>query len=307
MSFLFLFLDGVGLGANDPSTNPFALAEMPHLVDLLGGRRMVGDSNLRLETPRASLVALDACMGVDGAPQSATGQASLLTGLNIPAQIGYHYGPKPDAAVSQSINNGNLFSQLSHAGYHTCLLNAYPPRYFEWIKSGRRLPGAIAQAARSAGLALMTADDLYAGRGFSADFTGEGWREHLGYKDAPLYSAWQAGERLAEQARSYDFSMFEFWPSDVAGHRQDMAQAVSLLESFDQVLGGLFTTWQDEHDVILITSDHGNLEDLSTRRHTRNPVPCLVIGSQKNRRTLINSLVDLSGVTPAIIEIITCQ
>jgi bisphosphoglycerate-independent phosphoglycerate mutase (AlkP superfamily) len=150
----------------------------------------------------------------------------------------------------------------------------------------------------------MTADDLYAGRGFSADFTGEGWREHLGYQDAPLYSAWQAGERLAEQAGLYDFALFEFWPSDVAGHRQEMKQATTLLESFDQVLGGLFNAWQDEQGVILITSDHGNLEDLSTRRHTRNPVPCLVIGDVYKRRVFLDGLIDLSGIAPAIIKTI---
>ena len=37
MSILFMFLDGVGLGANDPLTNPFAGAEMPNLQKLLDG------------------------------------------------------------------------------------------------------------------------------------------------------------------------------------------------------------------------------------------------------------------------------
>ena len=41
MRVLFLFMDGIGLGRNDPNTNPFARAKMPVLQDLLGGYRMV--------------------------------------------------------------------------------------------------------------------------------------------------------------------------------------------------------------------------------------------------------------------------
>ncbi len=41
---LFLFLDGVGLGEDDPERNPFASADMLNLIDLLEGRRLVEGS-----------------------------------------------------------------------------------------------------------------------------------------------------------------------------------------------------------------------------------------------------------------------
>ncbi len=88
---LFLFLDGVGLGEDDPATNPFASTPMPHLTELLGGHRLVsdgfqdGDGKLLTDNARASLLAMDACLGVEGLPQSATGQAALFTGKNVPA------------------------------------------------------------------------------------------------------------------------------------------------------------------------------------------------------------------------------
>ncbi|MDP2974702.1 MAG: hypothetical protein Q8N45_00680 [Anaerolineales bacterium] len=78
--------------------------------------------------------------------------------------------------------------------------------------------------------------------------------------------------------------MFEYWPSDYAGHGQDMNATVGLLTALDAVLGGLLEAWDDNGGLILITSDHGNMEDLSTRRHTANPVPCLLIGALKARR-----------------------
>ena len=80
MKFLFLFMDGVGLGADNPRVNPLARADLPNLDALLGGRKLTA-SSVPLESERASVVALDAVMGVDGMPQSATGQASLLPGL----------------------------------------------------------------------------------------------------------------------------------------------------------------------------------------------------------------------------------
>ena len=94
MKVLFLFLDGIGLGTDDPQINPFERVEMPHLQNLLGGNKLVAETlsassakTLRnpggFETGRATLLALDARLGVDGLPQSATGQAALLTGINV--------------------------------------------------------------------------------------------------------------------------------------------------------------------------------------------------------------------------------
>lgn len=300
MQILFLFLDGVGLGADDPAINPLVAARMPHLRDLLDGRSLTA-SAAPFQSKHASLFALDAVLGVDGLPQSATGQAVLLTGTNIPKEIGYHYGPKPNPDVAAYLNNGNtIFSRLRASGKSAALLNAYPPRYFDGIASGRRLYSAIPLALTSAGYPLFTRDDLYAGRALSADFTGEGWRSLLGMTDAPLLSPEEAGKRTAELAAKYDFSLFEYWATDYAGHKQDMIAACSLLETFDGVLSGLLDAWDEQRGLILVTSDHGNLEDLSTRRHTASTVPCLLIGSKDARREFADGLTDLTGIAPAI-------
>jgi hypothetical protein len=301
MKVLFLFLDGVGLGSENAAVNPLARAEMPTLVELLGGRKLVGES-APFEGERASLLALDAGLGVNGLPQSATGQAVLLTGQNVPAALGYHYGPKPNPAVAKFVTNGNLFSRLKNARKKTAFINAYPPRYFEGIESGRRMYAAIPLAATSAGLPLLTAESLRNGQAISADFTARGWRGHLGLPDTPVLSPFQAGERLAMLAQDADFSLFEYWLSDYAGHGQDMNAAVELLGTFDQVMAGLLSAWDDQAGLILITSDHGNLEDLSTRRHTANPVPALVIGAPDMRKRFVAGLRDLTDIYPAIVH-----
>jgi 2,3-bisphosphoglycerate-independent phosphoglycerate mutase len=105
----------------------------------------------------------------------------------------------------------------------------------------------------------------------------------LRIKDAPIMDEETAGRKLCDLSRDYDFSLFEYWASDYAGHKQDMDKAIQVLESFDKILTGLFSSWKDEEGLILITSDHGNMEDLSTRRHTYAKVPAIIIGDEKAR------------------------
>ncbi len=304
MRVLFIFLDGVGLGVDDPDVNPFAGAPMPHLRSLLDGRRLLAASAPYVGE-RASLLPLDARLGVEGLPQSATGQAVLLTGENVPTAIGQHYGPKPNPAVARFLLDGTLFSRLKRLGKSAGLLNAYPPRYFHGVQSGRRLLSSIPLAVTSAGFPLLTKDDLYAGRALSADFTGAGWREMLGFPDAPVLTSAQSGRRLWELARLYDFSLFEYWATDYAGHKQDMHWALQQLDVFDEVLGGLVDAWDSEDGLILVTSDHGNMEDLSTRRHTGASVPALLIGARLQREKFARGLTDLTGVAPAIARTIS--
>ncbi|GAB4581567.1 MAG: metalloenzyme [Anaerolineales bacterium] len=301
MHFLFLFLDGVGLGKDDPAINPFSKAALPNLNTLLNGQPFTVNA-APLVNGRATLHAWDARLGIPGLPQSASGQATLLTGKNVPRLIGEHYGPKPNPPIAEILRGETVFTLLKKQGFSTALLGAYPPGYFQVIQSGKRMFSAIPMAAHHAGVRLMTKEDLFAGRALSAEFTGHGWREHLGFPDTPLLEPDEAGHLLASLAMGYDFSFFEFWLSDYAGHKQEMGQAVQILENFDAVLGGLLDAWQDDEGLVLLTSDHGNLEDLSTRKHTMNPVPGLVIGAPRLRARFLEGIEDLAGVTPAILR-----
>ena len=298
MRVLFIFLDGIGLGENDSETNPFARAKMPNLNKLLDGRSLLKDA-APFHGEQATLLAVDPAVGVNGLPQSATGQAILLTGINIPGELGYHYGPKPNPEVAAYLKEATLFSRFAKEGKKAALLNAYPPRYFHGIDSGKRLYSSIPLAVINAGLALFKHDDLFAGRALSADFTGEGWRTMLGFLDAPVMDSTQAGQKLASLAKEYDFSLFEYWASDYAGHKQEMDNAIRLMETFDGVLGGLVEAWDNE-GLILVTSDHGNMDDLSTRKHTDADVPALVIGNKAAREEFTRGLKDLTDIAPAI-------
>jgi len=296
---LFIFLDGVGLGSADAEHNPFATADLPTLQPLLNGQRPLAETP-PTESARALFIPTDASLGVAGPPQSATGQAAILTGLNVPQLVGGHWGPKPNAAIAAIIRQESLFIKLKARGLEARLLNAYPQGYFDSIASGHRSYSAIPLAVTAAGIPLLTTADLRAGCALAADFTGEGWRTHLGALDTPVYSRREAGHKLAELARCQPFSFFEHWLTDYAGHRGDLAEGRQLLEHFDAVLGGLLEAWDDETGLIVITSDHGNLEDLNHSHHTLNRVPTFIIGAA--RAAFARGLVDLTHFTPAILR-----
>jgi 2,3-bisphosphoglycerate-independent phosphoglycerate mutase len=294
---LLFFMDGVGLGGPDPAVNPFVTAHLPHLTNLLGEGWYL-NSRGPLTTERASLIPTDACLGVPGRPQSATGQAAILTGRNIPQLVGEHYGPKPNEAVAALIRQGTLFSEVVGVGGTAALLTPYPPGYFAGIESGKRLLSSVPLAAVSAGLKLMDVDDLRAGRAVSPDFTAQGWRDHMGFHDVPLRSLNEAGHHIAALARQYTFTFFEHWPSDRAGHRGTLEQAARHLEMIDEVIGGILDNWDEEHGLLVITSDHGNIEEKQQRFHSFHPVPTILIG--RGHAQAASHIQTLTHIAPAI-------
>ena len=78
-----------------------------------------------------------------------------------------------------------------------------------------------------------------------------------------------------------------------------MGSAVRQMERFDSVLKGLLEHW-DSRDLVLLTSDHGNMEDLSARKHTEADVPLLLFGEKSIRDEFQKDIHDLTGIAPAI-------
>ena len=297
----FLFLDGVGLGPNDPAINPLAIESYPTLNRLLNGHKAVATTG-RLSTAQAELVPTDANLGLPGRPQSATGQTAILTGVNAPQQLGEHYGPRPDDRVRAILQSDNIFARLQRAGLRPFFCNGYPRGYFEVINRGKRLLSAIPFAATVSGLALPTAADLYAGRALAADFTNTGWRDHLGYADIPVFTPEAAGARLWAIAQPYHFVFFEHWQTDVLGHAADLPAAVANFQRFDGFLAGLLAAADLDQTLIIVSSDHGNVEDCSHGKHTDNPVFTLLLGAGRVEGARLKSLTDFVPAIEAFLQ-----
>ncbi|MGH7506696.1 MAG: alkaline phosphatase family protein, partial [Longimicrobiales bacterium] len=105
---------------------------------------------------------------------------------------------------------------------------------------------------------------------------------------------------LVRIAAAQDLTLFAHYATDTAGHRRDLADAIAALRRFDEFVGGIIEAL-DEDTLLVIASDHGNLEDCTTG-HTRNPALCVVAG--RGHAELAGSLRDLTDITPAILAVL---
>lgn len=286
----------MGLGVADPGVNPLVAGDYPILMQLTGGIPLIEASG-RVSTAIADIIPLDARMGVPGRPQSATGQAALLTGRNAPAAIGEHYGPRPDDRVRSLVREGNLFATVLARGLQACFCNAYPHGFFEAVARGKRLLSVIQFAAESSGLRLRNRDDLVSGNALSADYTNADWRTHLDHDGIPVYEPEEAGVLFWQLSLNNGFTLHDHWMTDVLGHRRNLDEAVRDLQVFDRFLGGLLNEAQLDETLIVIASDHGNVEDCSHGKHTLNPALCILVGDRNGLQVdAMRSLDDLAPV-----------
>jgi hypothetical protein len=252
---------------------------------------------------------IDATLGVEGLPQSGTGQTTLFTGVNGARAIGKHFGPHPYSTLKPLLRERNLFRQLHQHGKTTCFANAFPQRFFDYVAHRRSRLTVTTFSCLESNVPLLRSDDLEQGRGISADITNAGWAD-LGYHHISVIEPEEAGERLVRLTREFDFVLFEYWKTDHAGHSQDGKDAVDVLRRFDGMLCGILSSMDTRDTLLLITSDHGNIEDLSVKTHTRNPVPLLLFGHRDHEfaarfREDGPEGGNLTRVTPLLVEILT--
>lgn len=294
---IFVFVDGLGIGPPDPSVNPLLVAEMPTLVFWVG----TTDPELwrsGIGTERATLVPLDANLGTDGLPQSATGQTSLYTGVNAAELVGRHLPGFPNKALQAILASRGILPRFVRAGYDTAFVNAYTFRNIPEYLTRRRPLSATTVMSLAAFGRFRTAGDVRQGKAVYHDLTNRGLRRRG--ENVPIITPRDAGVIISTVASRNDFTLFEYFLTDLAGHRQRMHRAVLYLEDVDRVLGGVKETTDFGETLLIVASDHGNVEDLSTRGHTRNTVPLIAVGAG---HYLFRSLKSITDLTPACLEL----
>ena len=289
---LFVFLDGVGLARPGPD-NPLSRVPMPRLEKLLGGPLAL-DGAGSLAGAGLILHPVDACLGVPGLPQSATGQTALFTGVNAPALVGDHVPAHPTAPLREVIAEHSLLKRAAEAGARVLFANAHSEQFWQAVRGGKLHLGASTLTALAAAVPIPTLDDLRAGRAVLWDITHEVASSYLGY-ELPHVSAEEAGARLARLAAAYDLVLYESFLTDLAGHRRIEPEWV--LSRLDDFLGSVVEHLPPDATLIL-SSDHGNLEDATTKAHTTNPVPLLAVGPDAGR---FGGVTAITGVAPAIL------
>ena len=118
MHVILLFLDGVGVGSNDPAINPCCYST--HVIN--PNSKSLPKNGLRF--------ALDACLNIPGKPQSATGQTSIYTGKNAAKLIGKHLFGFPNQPLRELLSKKSLFVELKNKNFQCKFFNAFRPVFF---------------------------------------------------------------------------------------------------------------------------------------------------------------------------------
>ncbi len=285
---LLVFLDGLGLGvANE--RNPLSSPEsMPLLAQFLERPLLAGANVSRAGV---LLKPIDPTLGVAGLPQSATGQTTIYTGQNAPKFLGRHQSGFANGSLRQLIDRYGLFLQAVTRGKTATLANAYSPDHFYAIAQRKRRYSVCTLLNMSAGLPFRMQYEYEQGEALYWNITGSA--------RSPI-SAKVAGRRLANLSDRYSVTLFECYLCDYAGHAQNQAQAVEYLQRIDSFLASIIANLP-LNVTLIVTSDHGNIEDISTKRHTFNSVPLMVVGPNA---TAFSRVKDLTGITPQILSLI---
>lgn len=239
---------------------------------------------------------IDACLGVEGIPQSATGQATMFTGINCSKLVGKHCEGFPGQELRQVVAEDNLFLQLKKRGLKVCFSDAYLVDSAEELAS-RRFKSVTTVMALTVPETIRVAGDLAADNALMQDLTRETIQDR--WPDIAVIRPQRAAEHLFRIAQQHDFTLYEFFQTDVSGHSLDYPRACAVLRTYDAFLATLVRLTEAAGITLVMTADHGNVENVSERGHTRNPVPFVAFGpKEKFLRDRISSLVD---VTPALL------
>ncbi len=286
MRVVFIFIDGIGTGNKNGDTNPIYKTPDKVLAKLID----------------EAVFEADASMGIPGLPQSATGQTAIFTGVNAPAALNRHLSGQPTITLKKIIQKVNIFGELKKMGLTVSNANVYREEYLRNmldLKDRRNRPSVTSVMCMAENIIFKTPLDFANNKGVYHDITGEILKKS-GY-DVDLITPEQAARNLYNLSLQNDFTMYEHFITDIAGHKFEMKEAVEVVINLDRFLAELMGLINFEEDVLIITSDHGNLEDISVRTHTMSKVPVIIKGNHTDNVDLkIESLVD---IMPYVIEL----
>ena len=206
--------------------------------------------------PGAVWQALDAAFNVSGFPQSAAGTTALLTGINVPVLLGRHISGFPTMELRKIISENSVYKQIKSIGKNSTFANTYNDAYFRRPLSRQSVTTHVVYAA---GLPFRKLDEYRRGKAVFHYLRGEMIRrqgnedslsipaevirnrnslmgdsstiseDKVKNKNIPILSPVEAGIRIVRLAQDYNFVLFEYVKTDLAGHSQDIRWANSIV------------------------------------------------------------------------------
>jgi 2,3-bisphosphoglycerate-independent phosphoglycerate mutase len=129
------------------------------------------------------------------------------------------------------------------------------------------------------------------------------------YDLQPQMSAAELTDKLTDAVRSgeYDVIICNYANGDMVGHTGKIEAAVQAVQTLDGCMSRLKTTIDEVGGQMLITADHGNVEQMHDPEgqqehtaHTLNPVPLVYVGPQQVRFSEAGTL---SDVAPTLLNL----
>ncbi|MDH5720831.1 MAG: metalloenzyme [Spirochaetia bacterium] len=267
-TLIYIFFDGIGFGSSDSGKNPLAKYKTYFLSPLAGGGfHANGD-----------IIETDAHMGVEGVPQSATGQTALFTGYNASKIMGRHVSGFPTYSLRPYIIKYNLIKSFIDNNKKSVLINSYSEKYLNKIEQpkGERFMSATSFMQKSSGQPFYTIDDYLKGKALYMDITN--WFLRSQGVDIEIIGAKITGRKLVSLARNFDLIVYEYFFPDMVGHDTSFMEPEKIICDIECFLEGIWEELDITRELVVICSDHGNFEDLSHSKHTENKVPTYLYG-----------------------------
>ncbi len=118
------------------------------------------------------------------------------------------------------------------------------------------------------------------------------------------------GTDAARLADTYDVIVLNFANGDMVGHTGVFAAAVKAIEAVDECLGKVVAAVLARDGTVLITSDHGNAEEMLDRKtgevataHTTNPVEFVLVANDAPGKKLLPHG-KLSDIAPTVLKLL---
>ncbi len=109
------------------------------------------------------------------------------------------------------------------------------------------------------------------------------------YDEVPAMSSKEVTDRAVKEIKSgkFDLTILNLANPDMVGHTGTLKAGIKAVEAADECVGRLVEATLAREGVMIVTSDHGNVEEMInvatgdiSKAHSTNPVPLCLVGKQ---------------------------
>ena len=132
------------------------------------------------------------------------------------------------------------------------------------------------------------------------------------YDKKPEMAAFELTTELEKNIdlEKYEFILTNFANPDMVGHTGNLKATIKAIEVVDECLGRIFEKCIEKNYTLIITSDHGNADQMFDQKesikcttHTVNPVPFIICDVHEYKKKSGN----LADIAPTILRIMSLQ